>query len=196
MKQHRLFTLHYHLSLLLKGACGFRYNQKNKYKKAMNKQRKERIMLAISEVNGCAMCSFVHTKLALQAKMTPSEIKTILEGELSQIPEQDVLAVLFAKDFAANHEVIDPKFYTKIREYYGIDGARAIVCVCHVITMTTSMGIALAMLKDRLLFKPHRGSRFYRELLIPLMTMVGFPLLFLYTLFIKPITQTGVLSVE
>lgn len=196
MTHQRLFSIREHFTLMKRAACGLRYNRINKAKKAMNKQRRERIMLAISEVNGCAMCSYVHTKLALQAQMTPDEIKEILSGELAHVPEQDVLAVLFAKDFAASHEVIDSASYRKIQDFYGTDGARAIVCASHVITMTTSMGISLALLKDRLLFKSHRQSHWWNELLIPLSTLVLFPMIYVVSLFSKPINHIGVLSVE
>ena len=34
----------------------------------------ERIMLAVTEVNGCAVWSYAHTKMALEAGMTNEEI--------------------------------------------------------------------------------------------------------------------------
>ena len=196
MQHHRTFTLLEHFKLMNRAVCGLRLNQSMKKQRVMNKKRRERIMLAISEVNGCALCSFVHTKLALTAHMELSEIHTLLAGDLQGVPEEDVLAVLFAKDFAANHEVIDPNFYQKIVDYYGLPQARAIVCASHVITMTTSIGISLVLLKNTLTFRHQKGSRIWNELLIPLATIVVFPLLYIGSWFVKPLTKVDVLPIE
>lgn len=196
MQHHRTFTLFEHFKLMNKAVCGLRLNQAMKKQRVMTKKRRERIMLAISEVNGCALCSFVHTKLALSAHMELSEIQTLLAGDLQGVPTEDVLAVLFAKDFAANHEVIDPAFYEKLVAYYGVPQSRAIVCASHVITMTTSMGISLALLKNTLTFRHQKGSKIWNELLIPLVTVIGFPVLYVASWLSNPLTKIDVLPVE
>ena len=35
---------------------------------------KERIMLAVTEVNGCAMCSYAHTQMALEAGLSSEDV--------------------------------------------------------------------------------------------------------------------------
>lgn len=196
IKHRRTFNLVEHFRLMSKAACGWRMNQIMRQQRVMNKQRRERIMLAISEVNGCALCSFVHTKLALQAHMDIKEIQTLLAGDLVGVPEEDTLAVLFAKDFAANKETIDPAFYAKLSDYYGQSGARAIVCVSHVITMTTSMGISLGLLKDTLTFRHQKGSNVLNELLIPISTILFFPLMLITSFFVNPLKHIAVLPIE
>jgi AhpD family alkylhydroperoxidase len=40
----------------------------------------ERVMMAITQVNGCRYCSFVHTKAALMSGVTSEEIRAIRIG--------------------------------------------------------------------------------------------------------------------
>ena len=55
----------------------------------MNFKFKERTMLAVTEVNGCIMCSYVHTKLSLKAGLSNEDIKEILAGDLDGIPANE-----------------------------------------------------------------------------------------------------------
>jgi AhpD family alkylhydroperoxidase len=38
-------------------------------------------MLAVTEVNGCEMCSYAHTKMALEAGLSNDEIQQMLAGD-------------------------------------------------------------------------------------------------------------------
>mgnify|MGYP001183192151 FL=1 len=40
----------------------------------------ERLQLAVTEVNGCAACSYAHTKMALREGMNGEEIASFLSG--------------------------------------------------------------------------------------------------------------------
>ena len=51
----------------------------------MNKAFLERIMLAVTEVNGCAMCSYFHTRVALESGFSSEEIRNILGGVLADV---------------------------------------------------------------------------------------------------------------
>lgn len=136
-------------------------------------------MLAVTEVNGCQMCSFVHTKLALKAGLTNDDIKELLAGDLDGVPKEESLGVLFAKDYAFNKETIDTEFYQKLVDTYNIRKSRAILGVTEMITMTNGMGLSLALLKRTLTFKHVKGSNILNELFVPLATMVLFPLFLL-----------------
>ena len=50
----------------------------------------ERIMLAVTAVNGCALCSYYHTRVSLENGMSAEEIKRMLGGEFADAPEADV----------------------------------------------------------------------------------------------------------
>lgn len=184
--EKRKYSLIEHIPIVFRAALGFLTLKSLKKKKVMNFKLKERIMLAVTEVNGCVLCSYVHTKLALKSGMTDDEIKALLAGDLENVPKEESLAVLFAKDYAYQKENIDPVYYNKIEERYGIYKAKAILSVCEVITMTNSMGIAMGLLKETLTFKHVKRSNILNEILIPILTMVLFPICLILGLFILP----------
>ncbi len=175
-EEKRKFGLFEQLPIIFRAARSFLYLRLFKKKNGMNFKLKERIMLAVTEVNGCQMCSLVHTKLALKAGLTMDDIQELLAGELEGVPKEESLAVLFSKDYAFNKETIDPAFYQKLVEFYGVRKARAILGVTEMITMTNGMGLNLGFLKRTLSFKHVKGSNVLNEVLVPLATMVLFPL--------------------
>ncbi|MCR3906402.1 MAG: carboxymuconolactone decarboxylase family protein [Tenericutes bacterium] len=184
--EKRKYNLIEHIPIVFRAALGFLTLKSLKKKKAMNFKLKERIMLAVTEVNGCVLCSYVHTKLALKSGLTDDEIKELLAGDLENVPKEESLAVLFAKDYAFNKETIDPIYYKKIEERYGVYKAKAILSACEVITMTNSMGIAMGLLKETLTFRHVKGSNILNEILIPILTMVLFPIFLILGLFFLP----------
>jgi AhpD family alkylhydroperoxidase len=150
-----------------------------KKSKRIPKAFRERIMLAISGVNGCAMCSFVHTKIALAEGIPAEQIKQVLGGSYDDVPTEEVVGVLFAQSYAANNEAVDAASTARLVKEYGEAKAHCILQVCQIITFTTVMGITLDGVKQRLTFQ-RAHNRFYRELLIMVSIFVGFPVLFLY----------------
>ena len=186
MTEKRQFTIFEQLRNIYKASRSFWFLKLFKKKHTMNFKLKERIMLAVTEVNGCALCSYVHTKLALKAGLNDEAIKELLQGDLEGIPKEEALAVLFAKDYAYNRELLDHEYYAKLIDTYGKHKARAILGVTHMITMTNGMGIALGLLKRTLTFKHVKGSCILNELLIPLLTMMFFPTFLILNLFIFP----------
>lgn len=175
-KEKRKFRLFEHLPIIVRAARSFLYLRVFKKKNGMNFKFKERIMLAVTEVNGCQMCSYVHTKLALSAGLSMDDIQELLSGELVGVPKEESLGVLFAKDYAFNKEKVDADFYQKLVDTYDVRKARAILGVVEMITMTNAMGLGLGYLKRTLTFKHVKGSNILNEVLIPLSTMVLFPL--------------------
>ena len=185
-EQKRKFGFFEHLPIIIRAARSFLYLRLFKKKNGMNFKFKERIMLSVTEVNGCTMCSFVHTKLALKAGLTQDDIQELLAGELIGVPKEESLGVLFAKDYAFNKETIDKAFYQKLVDTYNVRKARAILGVTEMITMTNSMGLALGLLKRTLTFKHVKGSNVLNEILVPLSTMVLFPLFLILFLPVIP----------
>lgn len=60
----------------------------------------EKIMLAVTAVNQCAYCSFLHTRTALEKGVDSDQIKKILEGEIGSFSEEEMPAVLYGQHFA------------------------------------------------------------------------------------------------
>lgn len=177
MTNNRVFSLKEQLNNIYYGAKGFVILKTSKKMRYMNKKFKERIMLAITEVNGCEMCSYMHTKIALSSGMSAKNIKDILDGDTSNIPLDEAVAVMFAQDFASSKEVPSFESVSRLIEEYGTEKADKIVAACNVITMTNGMGTSLDYLYSRVRFKRDKKSNIIIELFNPLLTMLLFPLL-------------------
>lgn len=181
---NRVFTLKQQLKNIYYGAKGFVLLKTMKKTRLMNKKFKERIMLAITEVNGCEMCSFVHTKVALSSGMTKEEIKQILDGNTDNIPVDEAVAVMFGQHFAATKEQPDSESIKRIIDEYGYQKAELIVAASNMITMTNGMGTSMDYFWNRLRLNRNKNSNILVELFNPLFTMLLFPILTVF-FFIK-----------
>ena len=179
-KKSRVFRVKEQLRNIYYGAKGFVILKTSKKYKLMNKQLKERIMLAVTEVNGCEMCSFVHTKLALSSGMSREDIKRILNGDTTNIPEEDAVAVMFGQHFAYSKEEPDRETIERIIEEYGYKKAELVLAACNMITFTNGMGTSMDYLYQRIRFKKNKNSNIVLEIINPLASMVLFPLFVLY----------------
>ena len=68
-----------------------------RFRKAHGKPFPQRIMLAVTEVNGCAMCAYAHTKFALEAGMDADEVREMLGGVSEGAPDKELPAIAFAQ---------------------------------------------------------------------------------------------------
>ena len=59
-----------------------------KFNPAIDKAFAESVSLAVTQVNGCSICSYAHTKNALKAGMTEDEIESLLDGGFDHAPKQ------------------------------------------------------------------------------------------------------------
>ena len=176
----RVFTMKEHIRIMKHAAKSLGLLMYVKKHKLFNKQFKERIMLAVTEVNGCELCSYVHTKISLSSGMNSSEIKELLNGIKDDVPEEQLVAVLFAEYYATSHEKPEKEMVNRLINEYGREKAKIICAILGMITLTNSMGISLGLFKDRLMFKRVKKSKLFNELGIPLSTMTVFPMLFIY----------------
>jgi len=60
----------------------------------------ERIMLAVTQVNACAICSYVHTKMALEAGVSSKKIQNVLAGIFDDTPSDQLTAAIFTQHYA------------------------------------------------------------------------------------------------
>jgi AhpD family alkylhydroperoxidase len=57
---------------------------------------RERVMVAVSRVNACSGCTFVHQRWALRAGVTSEELEAIGVGDLAALEERSRTAVVYA----------------------------------------------------------------------------------------------------
>ncbi len=79
----------------------------------------EKIMMAVTAVNGCRYCARYHTRLALREGVPPDEIARILSVEVGDFPEEEAVALAFAQHWAEMGGQSDPEAERRFREYYG-----------------------------------------------------------------------------
>jgi AhpD family alkylhydroperoxidase len=134
----------------------------------------ERLQLAVTEVNGCAACSYQHTKMALSQGMSNEEISSFLSGGGDFIRPEEAKAIMFAQHFADTRGYPTKYAYDVIVKEYGEKEARIILSAAQVMIAGNMYGIPLSAFQSRLKGKPYKDSTMFYELG---MEIVGFLLL-------------------
>ncbi len=195
-KESRVFQISEQFRNIYYGAKGFVLLKTSKKLHIMNKKLKERIMLAVTEVNGCQMCSYVHTKIALSSGMSTKNIQAILNGDTSCVPANEAVAVLFGQHFADSKENPSQEATNRLIAEYDIQKSELILAACHMITMTNGMGTSMDYFFRRIRFKRNKQSSILLEIVNPLMTMVLFPILVLYGYLTHPFIKQHFLHIK
>jgi AhpD family alkylhydroperoxidase len=139
----------------------------------VSKEFSERIMLAVTEVNGCRYCSYFHTQVALKAGLDTDEINATLEGDFGNSPAEELPALLFAQHYAEQAGQPDPETLAKLVDTYGQARARAIIANIRAIMIGNASGNAFDALRFRLKGQPSGQTTLADEL----MTVFGLPLM-------------------
>lgn len=117
----------------------------------------ERIMMAVTEVNGCAVCSYAHAKMALRAGMSETEIRNMSDGRFDDTPDEQMTAILFAQHYADNRALPDRDLWQKLIDRYGQTLAEGILGAIRIIMMGNAIGIPWGSLIGR--FRGKTDSR-------------------------------------
>lgn len=147
---------------------------------------KERLMLAVTEVNGCPMCSYFHVEQALKSGMDDSQIKNLLSGSLENVPDEEVKAILFAQHYAEKRGRPDKELSDKLKEDYK-DNHREILAAIRMIMFGNCLGIPFGSLKARLKGEESdmRSGLTY-ELMVVLVFIFLSPIVFVASIFAMP----------
>lgn len=124
----------------------------------------ERLQLAVTEVNGCAVCSYQHTKMALRQGMSREEISSFLSGDGNFIRPEEAKAIMFAQHFADSKGFPKKYAFDSIEKEYGKEKAAIILAACQVIIVGNMYGIPYSALLSRLKGKPYKDSNLFYEL--------------------------------
>lgn len=132
----------------------------------MNTPLVERLMLAVTEVNKCPLCSYGHTKIALEAGMDNEEIQSLLAGDTNLVPPGEITAILFAQHYADSRGKPSPGTWRRVTETYGEPKAMGILGAIRLIMFGNTFGIVLNSFKGRLKGEPDKRSSIPYELSI------------------------------
>lgn len=144
------YTIKEFYNILHKGIRTFKYLKRNKKSGQLSDQFIKRIMLAVTEVNGCEVCSYAHTKTALEMGMSEQEIKQILTGEIDDTPAEEIKAIMFAQHYADTKGQPTKQSWEQIVHTYGEEKAMGILGAVRMIMVGNSYGIALSAFKSRM----------------------------------------------
>lgn len=125
---------------------------------------RERIMLAVTNVNQCRYCNFGHTRAALAAGVSDADIRNLALGEFDKLPEDEIVALIFAQHYAETGGDPDPEAWSKLQDTYGEDTARDIRVYIRMITIGNLSGNTFDALISRLKFNPAPDSSLTQEL--------------------------------
>ena len=135
----------------------------------------ERLQLAVTEVNGCAACSYQHTKMALQLGMSNEEISSFLSGEEHFIKPEEAKALMFVQHFADSRGYPKKYAYDAIATEYGIEKAAIILSAAQVMIAGNMYGIPFSAFQSRLKGKTFSDSNFFYELGMMLAGIICLP---------------------
>jgi len=141
----------------------------------VDKQFSERIMLAVTQVNGCRYCSYGHSKAALAAGLSQNEISELLAGEFASAPEDQLTALAFAEHYAESGGSPDTAAEEKMVSTYGEEGKRHITAYIRMIMMGNLMGNTFDAMLSRIRGRPAADSSIWQELGVLLGSLVIIP---------------------
>ena len=111
-------------------------------------------MLAVTSVEGCRYCSYLHSKLALKGGISQEEIEKLLSGDVGGCPEEEALAILYAQHWAESDAHPDPEATSKLRQAYSVEKVEAL----HLILRMIRLGNLLGNTWDYLLYRISFGK--------------------------------------
>jgi len=126
---------------------------------------RERLFLAVTQVNGCRYCSYFHAQQALMQEVSEEEIRAIGDGLLDKCPAEELTALCYAQHWAETNACPDLEARARLLETYGDETTSQIDLALRMIRIGNLTGNLLDYILFRLSFgridinKPPRLGR-------------------------------------
>ncbi len=166
---------------LYKGFGTIKYIRNCRKKNLLSKDFTERIILAVTQVNGCEICSYAHTKIALEQGMDNQEIQKILSGEMQNVPNEEAAAVFFAQHYADTRGNPSEDSWLRIVDEYGEEKALGILGSIRMIMIGNILGIPFSALISRFKGKPVKKTNLLYEAGMILSVIVFLPVALIHS---------------
>ncbi len=111
---------------------------------------RERLMLAVTQVNACRYCADFHAKLAHKSGLSDDEVQQLLEGVVAQCPPEEIAAILYAREWAEAAGHPDAESRQTLIETYGAAKAAAIEMIVRMINTANLAGNTFDYLRYRI----------------------------------------------
>ncbi|WP_409228486.1 carboxymuconolactone decarboxylase family protein [Gudongella sp. SC589] len=178
----KLYSLGEIYTILYKGIRTAPLMSKARRKGEMSSEFMERIMLAVTEVNGCPLCSYAHTKMALEAGMSNEEIHNMLSGVMEDVPEDELQAVMFAQHYADSRGKPSKESWDRVVHSYGKIKSQGILGAIRAIMMGNALGIPWGSFLNRFKGKPDERSSLGYELAVIVVGSLMVPIAMVHAL--------------
>ena len=119
---------------------------------------RERLMLAVTEVNGCRYCAYAHARMALSAGLTQTDIDALAEGSLRGSPPEQIPALLYAQHWAETDAKPDSEARQRVLETYGQSKTEAMEILLRMIRVANLLGNTWDYLMHRVSFSRWGGA--------------------------------------
>jgi len=172
----KLYSLKETYWIFFNGIRTIKYTIQAREKTELTLPNIERIMLAVTEVNGCGICSYAHTKIALEAGMRSEEIANLLSGAFDNVPKEELTGVIFAQHYADSRGNPSRESWERVIEEYGASTAKGILGAIRGITIGNVYGIAWSSFFNRLKGKADPRSKLAYEATIMTMGTLIIPM--------------------
>ena len=149
----------------------------------ISRQFTERIMMAVTEVNGCRYCSYFHTQVSLRAGMHKEEIQRILSGDFDSAPQEELAALYFAQHYADSGGRPNSDAVQCLRDAYGEAGAKAILAYIRAIMVGNAWGNMFDAFRVRLSGNPVKLGSIWDELGVIFGPLLMIPEILLHKIF-------------
>ncbi len=140
-----------------------------------DKQASERIMLAVTQVNGCDLCSYAHSRIALEVGLSETEVRALLAGVADGVPSEELPGLAFAQHYADTRGRPEPAAWSQLVQRYGEDRAQCILRATRMIMWGNATGIPLGSLLGRVRGSSDPNSSLTYEVFTPMGAMVILP---------------------
>jgi AhpD family alkylhydroperoxidase len=178
----RLYSVPESYRILYEGLRTARHLLRARWKNELSPDFFERIMLAVSGVNDCAVCSHGHARMALEAGMNADEIRNLLAGAVDGVPAGEVPAVLFAQHYADSRGRPSRESWERVAEHYGLSRARGILGAVRMIMVGNTYGIIQGSLINRVRGRPDPRSTLAYELSMMVAVVLFVPVALVHAL--------------
>ena len=113
---------------------------------------RERLMLAVTGVNGCRYCSYAHARAALVEGIHQDEINALQDGVMENCPGDELPALFYAQHWAETQGRVEAAAHEQISKKYNEETVKAIELTLETIQMGNLLGNTVDYILYRLSF--------------------------------------------
>ena len=191
----KLYSVRESYRIFFKGLRTIKYMRRAKKNKALSPEFIERIMMAVTEVNGCAICSYAHTKMAIEIGISNEEIRNILSGVMDDIPPDEITGVMFAQHYADSRGKPSKEAWERVVEIYGLSRANGILGAIRIIMIGNTYGIPWSSFFNRFRGKPDERCNLLYEISMICTCVLFTPVVIVHAL-VSDLFQIPMISFE